>query len=398
MEHQRTILHMDLDTFFVSVERLLDTSLEGKPVIVGGKEGRGVVASCSYETRKFGVHSAMPMRQALQLCPDAIVVSSGMENYSIHSKKVTKIILDKAPLFEKASIDEFYLDLTGMDTFFDTYKWATELRETIIRETGLPISWGMGSSKMVAKMATGFAKPNGQKRILPGEEEAFLFPLNVRKIPGCGEKTCETLKKMGIEYIHQLAEANPEWLAKVFGVYGPSLHRRARGLDSSEVTPYHDAKSASAERTFDKDTTDTVFLATLIRSLIERVGFQIRKDGQLASCVAIRIRYSDFSTVSKQIAIPYTASDHVFFEKAMELFEQLYEKGRPVRLAGVKLSNLLVGGHQINMFDEKPEDIQLYKALDKIKLRYGANTVMRASSMNVMSKRPIITSFDKRID
>ncbi|MDX2002568.1 MAG: DNA polymerase IV [Chitinophagales bacterium] len=394
---QRSILHLDLDTFFVSVERLKNPSLIGKPVIVGHKGGRGVVSSCSYEARKFGVHSAMPMYQALRLCPHAEVVGGDMDDYSNYSRMVTDIIADRAPLFEKSSIDEFYIDLTGMDRFFGAYDWALQLKRDIMKETGLPISFGLASNKMVAKVATGQGKPNGQMQVAPGEEAAFLAPLPVGKIPMIGEKMQESLAQLGINKVHELAEQPLERLQELFGNAGLFLYRRARGMDQSELVAHWEAKSISAERTFHQDTYDEVFLRRLLNAIVEKIAFQLRKDRKLASCVTVRIRYSDFTTVSKQGQIPYTSSDHRFIEKAQELFTELYHRGRLVRLAGVRLSGLVHGGNQINLFDDKEEDIKLYQALDSIRMRYGSGKVYRAAGMGVMSHREEVNPFQKRI-
>jgi len=237
---------MDLDCFFVSVSRLLHPELNNKPVIVGGGE-RGVVAACSYETRKFGVHSAMPIKQAKRLCPEAIIVRGDYDAYSSHSDMVHEIICESVPLYERSSIDEFYLDLTGMDRFFGCYKHATELRQRIIRETGLPISFGMSANKTVSKIATDEAKPNNQMQVDCGEEKIFLAPLSVRKIPMVGEKTYTLLRSMGVEKVKTVQEMPVELMERVLGENGTTIWKKANGIDTTAVEPYHEQKRHGLE-------------------------------------------------------------------------------------------------------------------------------------------------------
>lgn len=380
---QRSILHLDLDSFFVSVERLFDKSLIGKPVIVGGTSNRGVVSSCSYEARKMGVHSAMPIITAKKLCPNGIYVKGRMDEYAKFSGMVTDIIAERAPLFEKASIDEFYVDLTGMERFFGTYKWSTDLRNKIITETNLPISWGLSINKMLAKMATNEAKPNGQYMIEPGKEQEFLDSKPVGKIPMCGEKTVGFLKTKGIETIYDLRQFSLQALQTWMGKHGTYLWHRSHGMDTSEVHPYHDSKSMSSERTFESDTTDTEWLKKVLTLLSDKLAFELRGDKKLSGCVAVKIRYDDFSTHSKQMATPSTSNSKILLEKARHLFDELYEHGRKVRLIGIRFSDLEEGNYQINMFDDREKDILLYKAIDEMKNKHGAGKVILAQNMGV---------------
>lgn len=374
---------MDLDSFFVSVERLFDKTLIGKPVIVGGSANRGVVSSCSYEARQFGVHSAMSIVRARKLCPQGIFVSGHMGEYSRFSGIVTDIIAERAPLFEKASIDEFYVDLTGMDKFFGTYKWSTELRQKIISATGLPISFGLASNKMLAKMATNEAKPNGQFMIEPGKEQEFLDPKPVGKIPMCGEKTVEFLNAKGIYTIYDLRQFSLQAMQQLLGKQGTYLWYRANGQDESEVHSYHDPKSMSSERTFDVDTTETAFLRKVIIGLTEKLAVELRGESKLTACVTIKLRYSDFSTHSKQLAIPATTNSKILIEKLLHLFEEFYERGRPVRLLGVRLSNLSEGHYQINMFEDREKDVLLYKAIDELKHKHGKDKLVLAQNLDL---------------
>jgi len=382
----RSILHMDLDAFFVSVECLRDSRLKNKPLIIGGKSDRGVVAACSYETRKFGVHSAMPMKLALQLCPDAIVISGDVEAYSIHSKIVTDIIREKAPLFEKSSIDEFYLDLTGMDKFFGCYKWSTELRQMIMKETRLPISMGLSVNKLVSKVATGECKPNGQRQIDRGNEEAFLAPLSIRKIPMIGKKTADFLYEMGITKVKTLCEMPVEMLEATFGKNGRIIWNKAHGIDNTPVVPYVERKSISTESTFETDSIDVKKMKAILTAMVEKLAFTLRSEKKLCSCIAVKIRYSDFETTSRQVHIPYTSSDKVLIDKALGLFDKLYSRRLLVRLIGVRLSKLAHGNYQINLFDDTREEINLFEATDWIKAKYGTGALVRASTLDTGSR------------
>lgn len=376
---QRIIAHFDLDSFFVSVEILNNPSLKGKPVIVGGQE-RGVVAACSYEARKFGVHSAMPSQKAKQLCPQAIFIKGTRGEYSRYSRWVTQIIANKAPLFEKASIDEFYLDLSGMDKFFDPLQWTIDLRQEIIKETGLPISFGLSSNKMMAKIATNAAKPNGYLQIPFGKEKEFLAPLTVDKIPGVGDHTYEVLKHMGIHTIKNISERTPEELEERLGKWGIELWNKSQGIHNSQVAAYHESKSISTENTFDENKTDMVFLMSELVRMIERVGYELREDEKVAGCIAVKIRYPDFETTSRQTTIPYTAADDEIIPVAKALFHKLYKKGQPIRLLGVRLSELTNNAVQSNLFDDVEKKTDLYKAIDNVKNRFGKLSVKRASS------------------
>ncbi len=383
---QRQIVHIDLDSFFVSVECRNDSSLKGLPVVIGGGSDRGVVASCSYEARKFGIHSAMPTRMALQLCPHLKIVSGDYESYSKASAEVTQIISEGVPLFEKTSIDEFYIDLSGMDRFFGTFKLAQELREKVIHETGLPISFGLSQNKTVSKVATNLAKPNGYQKVDFGKEKSFLAPLAINKIPMIGEKTSTMLRRMGIVWVYTLQEMPPDLMESAFGKHGIMMWEKANGIDISPIVPYTERKSLSSENTFDKDTMDTKMLEALLVAMTESLCAKMRSENFLSSCVAVKIRYSDFNTFSQQIKIPFTAADHSIIPVVKELFKKLYNKRLMIRLIGVRFSNLVHGHHQINLFDDSLEQINLYQALDQLNQRYGDKTVCRAISMGLKTR------------
>lgn len=376
---QRTIAHFDLDSFFVSVEIINDPSLKGKPVIVGGSD-RGVVAACSYEARKFGIRSGMPSSKAKQLCPHALFLKGHRSDYSKYSRWVTQIIAAKAPLFEKASIDEFYLDLTGMEKFFNPLQWTIDLRQQIMEETKLPISFGLASNKMMAKMATNQAKPNGYLQVPFGREKEFLSPMPVGNIPGVGEQTELVLKSIGINTIQQVSEAGIGILEEKFGKWGIDLWHKSQGIHHGIVTPYHEAKSISSENTFDENKTDMVFIKKELVRLTEKICFELRQDGKVAGCVAVKIRYPDFETTSRQTTIPYTNADDEIISVVKALFQKLYKKGEPVRLIGVKLSELTNEAVQTNLFSDAERKIDLYKAIDEVKNRFGKGFVKRASS------------------
>lgn len=390
----RSILHLDLDTFFVSVERHIDSRLEHRPILVGGTSDRGVVAACSYETRSYGVHSGMPMKMAHELCPEAVVIRGDASVYSKHSDIVTEIIKDNVPVFEKASIDEFYADLTGMDKFFGNYRYASELRQRILNESGLPISFGLSVNKIVSKVATGQAKPNNQLKIDRGFEKDFLAPLSIKKIPMVGDKTYQTLRNLGIQRIRTLQQMPPDVMQSVLGANGLTIWERAQGIDISPVIPFSERKSISTERTFDRDTIDVSLLRNLLIAMTENLAFQLRRGQKLTACITIKLRYSDFQTYSKQFRIPYTSADHILIDKVLELFRQLYNRRLLVRLIGVRFSHLVTGNYQINLFEDNEKTIRLYQAMDHIRLRFGDRSVLRAAGMGARTIGRMDNPFD----
>ena len=377
----RAVVHMDLDSFFVSVERLRDDRLLGKPVIVGGLSDRGVVAACSYETRAFGVRSAMPMKMALKLCPDAIVLRGDFEAYTQYSDAVTSLVMAEAPVVEKASIDEFYLDMTGMERFFGTYQFATNLRQKIHKETGLQMSFGLSVNKTVSKVATNFVKPAGQYQVHPGEEKAFLAPMPVGKIPMIGAVTAQQLRNMGISHVGSLSQMPLKLLERTFGKSGIQLWERANGIDLRPVVPYSEQKSLSKEITFEQDTTDVGLIRRILGSLTEQLAYDLRQAGQCTSCVTVKVRYSNFDTHTRQITLPATASDHLLIPAVRDLFERLYDRRLLIRLIGVRFSKLLQGQEQLGLFDQGARLVPLYGAMDLLRNRYGDFSVLRASGL-----------------
>jgi DNA polymerase-4 len=382
LKKDRHIAHLDLDTFFVSVERIRNPKLVGKPLLIGGSNDRGVVAACSYEARKFGIHSAMPMKMARRLCSEAIVVRSDFEAYCKYSRLVTDVIGDTVPVFEKASIDEFYVDLTGMDKFFGCFQFTDQLKKKITKESGLPISWGLASNKLISKVATNEVKPNGQVEIPFGNEKSFLAPLSIMKIPGVGKETGYKLVKMGVETVRTLSEIPVEMMENLMGRSGIDLWRKANGIDEAPVVPYHEQKSISTENTFQADTIDVQFLHSQLVRMTEAIAFQLRQQNKLTGCVTVKVRYSNFETFTKQSTIAYTNADHILLKTAKALFNSLYDRRLLVRLIGIRFTHLIPGNYQISLFDDTEEMINLYQAIDSVKNRFGEKLLVKASGLS----------------
>lgn len=378
-DQNRNIIHLDLDTFFVSVERRINPRLIGKPVLVGGNGDRGVVASCSYEARKFGIRSAMPMKTALRLCSHAVVVRGDYDAYSKYSNLVTDVIRDRVPLFEKSSIDEFYVDMTGMEKFFGCSLYSKELKQAIYNESGLPISYALASNKLVGKVATNEVKPNGQLEIPFGNERSYLAPLKVDRLPGVGDKTKILLINMGIHKIETLAQIPVPYMINLLGKGGMDLHRKANGIDESPVVPFHEAKSISTENTFQQDTIDLKYLNSELVRMTEKIAFQLRTENKLTGCITIKIRYSDFDTHTSQKTFAYTNQDHIILGTVKELFTKLNTRRLLIRLIGVKFSNLIPGNYQIDLFNDSQAKVSLYQRIDSIKRQFGEKFIQKAS-------------------
>ncbi|WP_262149850.1 DNA polymerase IV [Chryseobacterium foetidum] len=377
----RAIVHMDMDTFFVSCERLGNSKLDGIPLIIGGGD-RGVVASCSYEARKFGVRSAMPIRMALRLCPDAKIIKGDYELYSNLSHKVTEIIQERVPVMEKASIDEFYLDLSGMDKFYGCYQWTKEIAEAVNKEAGLPISFALSTNKTVSKIGTGESKPVGRLEIKEMEVKSFLNPLSVKKIPMVGDKTFQLLSRIGIRTIHTLSEMPVLVLQQMIGKNGKELWKKANGIDENPVVPYSERKSVSTERTFATDTIDVLELKRILSGMAEKLAFQLRQEKWITSTIMVKIRYANFDTETKQSRVAYTAADHTLSRVALELFDKLYTRRMRIRLIGLRFTDLVHGNHQMNLFEDTEEQMNLYQTMDYLKNRFGTDAVGRASGFD----------------
>ena len=376
----RAIVHLDLDTFFVSCERLTNSKLEGIPLIIGGGD-RGVVASCSYEARTFGVRSAMPIRMAMRLCPQAKIIKGDMELYSKLSFTVTQIIEERAPIVEKASIDEHYLDITGMDKFYGCFKWTNELAQTITKETGLPISFALSVNKTVSKIGTGESKPKGNLEIPESQVRQFLNPLSVKKIPMVGDVTFQLLSRIGIRTIQTLSEMPAEILQQMIGKNGIELWKKANGIDNNPVEPYKERKSVSTEQTFIQDSIDIKTMKAILVGMVEKLAYQLRSEQWLTSTVVVKIKYANFDTQTKQCSIAYTSADHVLINTVTELFDKLYDRRMRLRMIGINFNGLVRGTYQINLFEDTLEMIALYQAMDKMKKRFGFNAVGRAGTI-----------------
>lgn len=369
---------MDLDSFFVSVERLKNSELIGKPVIIGGTNKRGVVSSCSYEARKFGVHSAMPGFRAHQLCPNGIFISSDFANYSKYSKLVTDIIASRVPKFEKASIDEFYIDLSGMDKYFGCFEFAISLREQIIQETKLPISFGLASNKVIAKMATNHAKPNGYKFIKHGDEINFLHPLQIGEIPGLGKQTIQFLNHRSIYTIKQLHQVGADQLEQWMGKHGGKLWRRANGQGSVAIRTNSERKSISKEHTFLKDTNNAEYLLEILRQMAEQLAHSLRLEGKKATSLAIKMKTPDFVSSTKQLTIHPTHYEHQIIPELNRFFKKIY-RHQMLRLIGLRLAGFTENNAQIGLFDNVEKHVKLYESIDELKIKFGKQSIHRAT-------------------
>lgn len=376
----RQIVHMDLDAFYVNCTLLKMPELIGKPVIIGGTSSRGVVTSASYEARKYGVHSAMPTRFAKQLCPDAIILQGDFDMFTDYSNMVNEIILEKAPVLERASIDEFYMDVSGMDRFHGCHQFTTELMNRVSHETGLRMSFGLSVNKTVAKMCTNHSKPNGSLQIPQKEVQPFLDPQSIRKIPQLGDVTFKLLRRISIKVIKTVRQLPVDSMQELLGKNGISIWRKANGIDQTPVVPFSNRKSISTERTFNKDTQNIPELKSLIISMVEKVAFQMRDENMLCSTITVRIRYSNRDTETSQAKISFTSNDDILLQKALELFDKLYNRRMLLRLVGVKLTNFVYGNHQIDIFQDTTKMISLYQAMDRMKRRFDNPKLIRRAT------------------
>lgn len=376
----RCIFHIDLDAFFVSVEQALNPELKGKPVIVGGDpERRGVVASASYEARSFGIHAGMPLSTARRLCPQAILIQADFPRYRDASARFIKILADFSPDIEPLGLDESYLDVTGCaEPYGSARQLALALKEKVNKELKITASVGIGTCKVVAKIASTLCKPDGLLEIAPGKEQSFLGPLPIARLPGVGEKTERILKEMGIATIGELASRPVHAVAERLGATGPVLRGYARGVDEREVEAPGEAKSISQEITFARDTLERAFLETTLHSLCQKVCEELRNQNKRARCVAIKLRYADFKTITRQVTLR-EASDvtQVVSTTARQLLSQtLAEQGKLIRLLGIRVSSLIGEERQLPLFDSGTENREsLDKAIDRIRSKYGRKAI-----------------------
>jgi DNA polymerase-4 len=383
----RTIFHIDLDAFFVTVEQVLNPDLRGKPVIVGGRpDRRGVVSSASYEARKFGVHAAMPLSQARRLCPDAIFLTGNYRLYSEFSEKFMAILSDYSPSLEPGGLDEAYLDVTGCENFGSWRNLAVKIKERVKKETGLVASLGIAPCKVVAKVASDLSKPDGLVEVAPGQEKGFLAPLAVKKLPGVGEKTEKLLGSMGIKTIGDLSGLPESLFKSRFGDGMLWLHRHASGIDSSQVEAWGEAKSASRETTFDVDTLDENLLKATLRYFAEKLGAELRGMDKKSRTIGLKLRYSDFETVNRSHSLRSATNldDEIYREGVALLAAALAKNRRPVRLVGLEVSNFTDSVTQLGFFDaDIKRKEQLARAVDKIREKYGFDSVQTGKALNL---------------
>jgi len=382
----RAILHLDLDAFFVAVERLDNPALNGQPVIVGGRpEARGVVSSASYESRAFGVHSAMPTAQALRLCPEVILVSGHRGRYVELSRRVMAILGDYTPLLEPISIDEAFLDVSGTEAHYGPPgTLAAAIQDRIDRELRLSASLGAASNKLVAKIASDHRKPHGITVVPSGEEAAFLAPLAIRRLWGVGEVTGRELTRLGIRSIGDLAQIPLDELKARFGAHGAGLWRAAHGLDESPVTPEHEAKSLSREETYNEDISNPSILRRELLRLSDAVASRLRRHNFQARTITLKLRYQDFTTLTRQATLREpTDAGPTIYAQALALFEAAWDRRLPVRLLGVSAAGLSQPARQLRLFEQEGQrQAQLDAALDRIRARYGEDAIQRASLLD----------------
>jgi len=383
----RKILHVDMDAFYVSVEEVLDPSLKGKPVVVGGDpEGRGVVAAASYAVRKYGVHSAMPIAKAKRLCPHAIFLRGSHRQYSEYSSKIFAILKQYSPLVEPMSMDEAFVDLTGCERLHGPVLTSAEkIRHEIYETLGLNASIGIASNKLMAKIASAYCKPSGMLWIAPGMEQRFLVPLSLQRIPGIGPKGGAELHRMGIKSVGDLARLPQDLLEQAYGKWGKSLYRKARGIsDSLVVGEAEDPRSISRETTLETDSADSLFLESQLSYLTEKAASQLRENNLFAQTVTLKLRFSDFKMVtrSKTLDMP-TAEDHVLFQTGVGLFHKLFTRRVRIRLIGIAFTSLTASPYlQEGLFDQKGGRCwdDLYRGIDRIRHKYGFKSLLRARS------------------
>lgn len=378
---ERSVAHIDLDTLFVSCERRMNAQLKDIPVIIGGTSDRAIVASCSLEAKKFGVRNGMTVRQARYLCPDAKFLLPDMDYYSQCSFEVAQILEEAAPVTERSTLSEFYLDTTGMDKFYGCFKWTSELTEKVIKETGLPVTFGLSVNKTISRIATFESQPYGKLHILPSEVKPFINPLSIRKIPNVGHEKYTELARSSIHIIQQLAEIDVSILRKMYGKDGIHIWEKANGYDEAPVEAYKESKSLSQSLTFDNDTIDVLKVKTLLTAFVEKLGHELRASGWLTSLVSVRIRYANVDTATKQKRIPHTALDKTLIFVIKELFDKLYDRRMRIRLVSISFAGLVRGSYQINLFENTQEDINLLNAMDKLRIKHGPKAVMTAQTL-----------------
>ena len=392
MSHPRWIVHVDLDAFFCSVEELLHPEWRGQPIIVGGDPRyRGVVSSASYAARAFGVHSAMPMSQALRLCPQATVVHPHLTDYGAHSRGVMDILREYTPDFEQVSIDEAFLDMTGSERLLGPIEpLGRAIQQRVLDETSLPVSLGIASSKLVAKIACDLGKPKGLVLVPQGQEQTFLAPLPIERLWGVGRVTASRLRARGIETIADLATWEEAQLADTLGDIGRGLYDAARGIDPRPVHSGHEQRSISQERTFAQDETDADALEKLLLRMADELAGRLRGRNLVAQTVRIKLRHPDFTTLTRQRRLGQpTDQARIIFDEGQSLLRANWQAGQPLRLLGLAVANLLdSSGYQLDLFDDRDQQtIRLDRAIDEIRDRFGRKAITRASLLRPQDPR-----------
>ncbi|MEW5977561.1 MAG: DNA polymerase IV [Acidobacteriota bacterium] len=380
------IFHVDMDAFFVSVEELFNPDLKGKAVVVGGDpDQRGVVSAASYEARKFGVHSAMPLVTAKRLCPHAIFLHGHRQRYADYSRRVNQILLEFSPIVEMASIDEAYLDLTGTERLYgNAMSLAHRLRATIQQRTGLSASIGVSSSRLVSKVASDLAKPKGILRVLPGKEAVFLSPLPVSKIPGIGKVTEKRLRELGITTVSGLASAGRRFLTEAFGQWGEALYRKSIGLETAHFEWHEEPRSISHEHTFEVDTADAEILERTLVELVQRVAHRLRDHKMFAHTVTLKLRDWRFNTITRASSLAEeTQLDQEILAKARSLLHDNWDGRQRIRLVGVALTGLTFGPLQPDLFEKARRErmTRVYEAVDKVRDKFGFDSVIAARTV-----------------
>jgi DNA polymerase-4 len=379
--NDRHIVHFDLEDLPVNVEILKDSRLKGRPVAIGGTGDRGIIMSSSPEARGFGVTNSMPIKLARRNCPQLTIIRGDYECYGQYSNVVKEIIDERTPKYEKAGLQQFYADLSGMDQFFGCMKYSSELRQDIIKHTGLPISFGLASNKLVSKVATTDARPNGQMQVIYGRERSFLAPRPVTDIPLVGGETARLLWKMGVRNIEQLAAMPLPYMENMFGADGVSISKMANGIDETPVIAQTEEKSVTTDHTFEQDTIDMEMIHSELVRMTERLGFQLRNKGYLTGCITVKLRYTNGDTPTRQKSIPFINTDDALLDITKELFSKLYDRRLLIRLIGVRFTKLVAGTYQIQLFEDTEERIKLHKAIDHIKRHLGAGLITRAVTL-----------------
>ena len=379
---ERAIVYMDMQNFFIECERLFDSSLKNIPLIIGGGRDRGTVVACSREAYDFGVRTSMPTSFAFKLCPQAKLLKGDHENYFRKSQEISEIIKDRAPVYERASLQSFYLDISGMDRFFGCFGWTKELSQNVLEHSGLNPSWALSVNKTVSKIGAVGTYPARPMNIGSNDVKPFLNPLPIQRLPQIGDTTFQLFSRIGIRSIGKIAEMPPLVVQKMVGTRGRTIWQRANGIDRDPVEPFSEKKEISEEYDFEKDSIDLREISGTLMGIVERSAFKLRAGGLLTSKVIVKVKYNNLDTETKQVRIAYTSLDHILKKEVLTLFTKLYHRRMRLVRVGIRFSNLVSGSHQIDLFEDTREQLSLYAAMDKIRNRYGIKAVGTSCAYN----------------